>query len=94
MDSLAPLAAERSSVMSQLAEVDLIIKQAQWDLHETLELIDRLRAHYIHIQDKLNVAERQRASLLTEAARLFDACDLIAEHRAGVGTSPVGRRAV
>jgi chromosome segregation ATPase len=77
----SPLAAERSSVMSRLAELDLIIKQTQQDLHETLQLIDRLREHYLHIQDKLSDAESEQASLLTRATRLWDAGDLIEASR-------------
>ena len=69
------LHAERSSIMSRLAELDLTIKQAQWHLHETRELIDRMRKHYLEILDKLGDAEREQASLLTDAARLFDVRD-------------------
>jgi hypothetical protein len=73
MDSLASRAADHSSIISRLAELDLIIKQAQSHMHETLELMDRMRAHYLHIQEKLSDAEREQASLLTEAQRLFGA---------------------
>jgi hypothetical protein len=77
--SLASLVRDRSSIMSRLAEVDLIIKQTQSNLHETLELIDQLREHYLRIQEKLSDAEREQAALLREASRLFDASDPLAE---------------
>jgi hypothetical protein len=77
--SLLSVVQDRSSIMRRLAEVDLIIKQTQSNLHETLELIDRLREHYLRIQEKLSDAEREQAALLTEASRFFDASDLPAE---------------
>lgn len=76
MDSFSSLA-ERSSMISRLSELDITITQSQWHLQETLQLIDRLRAHYLHIQEKFSDAERQRALLLTEVARLFDVSDVL-----------------
>jgi len=87
MDSLS---AERSSMMSRLAELDLIINQSQWHLQETLQLIDRMRVHYLHIQEKLSEAEGERASLLTQAARLFDVSDVLQSRAPSVSMAPVG----
>lgn len=89
MDSFSSLA-ERSSMISRLSELDITITQSQWHLQETLQLIDRLRAHYLHIQEKLSDAERERASLLPEAARLFDVGDVLQSRAPNVSMAPVG----
>jgi uncharacterized membrane-anchored protein YhcB (DUF1043 family) len=69
-------------MMTRLAELDLIIKQAQLHLRETLELIDRMRAHYLQIQETLSDAEREHASLLAEAARCFAVSKVVPDSRA------------
>jgi hypothetical protein len=69
MNSPASLASDGSSILSRLAELDLIVEQTRRGLYETLELIDRMREHYLHLQGRLSDAEREQASLLAEAAR-------------------------
>jgi hypothetical protein len=74
MDSPAStLAADVSSIMSRLAALDLIVEQTRRDMFETLELIDRMREHYLHLQGKFSDAEREQASLVAEATRFYNA---------------------
>ena len=78
-------------MISRLAELDLIIKQTQCDLRETLALIDRLREHYLQIQDRLGDAEREHALLLTKAVPVSDESNLMAEFRDQPGHGPARR---
>jgi uncharacterized protein YxjI len=60
---------EGFDIQVKLGELHGQIRGLRFDLQETLDLVDRLRATCVVIQDKLTAAEREYAVVLEQAAR-------------------------
>ena len=71
MDVLAsPQVRDDANPVERAALLDGIIKQTRRDFDRTMELIELLQEQSVRLKKRLREAEREQASLLTEAARV------------------------